>query len=46
MELTLIPLTDEWARRKLLIGVRDPATLTAAAKLLLAHVRQRQSSDA
>jgi DNA-binding transcriptional LysR family regulator len=42
MELSLITLTDEWARRKLLIGVRDPDALTAAARLLLAHVQQHK----
>lgn len=44
MALSLIPLTDEWARRKLLIGVRDPDALTAAARLLLAHVQDRPAS--
>ncbi|PLC54445.1 GntR family transcriptional regulator [Pollutimonas nitritireducens] len=39
MQLTLIPLMDPWARRKLLIGVRDSDGLTAAAKLLLAHLQ-------
>src|SRR5690606_16875367 len=43
MALSLIPLTDEWARRKLLIGVRDPDALTAAARLLLAHVQGQPS---
>ncbi|MGB6104729.1 MAG: LysR substrate-binding domain-containing protein [Pusillimonas sp.] len=46
MALTLIPLDDEWARRTLLIGVRDPEALTAAARLLLAHVRCRPAADA
>lgn len=41
MQLSLIPLTDSWARRKLLIGVRDPDTLTAAARLLFAHLQQQ-----
>ncbi|MGP1614543.1 MAG: LysR substrate-binding domain-containing protein, partial [Pollutimonas bauzanensis] len=41
MRLSLIPLSDCWARRKLLIGVRDSEALTAAARLLLAHL-QRQ----
>ncbi|MDS1141640.1 LysR substrate-binding domain-containing protein [Pusillimonas sp. SM2304] len=44
MALSLIPLTDEWARRKLLIGVRDPDALTAAARLLLAHVQDQPAS--
>ncbi|RTZ45709.1 LysR family transcriptional regulator [Candidimonas sp. SYP-B2681] len=44
MQFTLIPLTDAWARRKLLIGIRDPDALNAAARLLLGHL-QRQPSD-
>ncbi len=43
MQFTLIPLTDSWARRKLLIGIRDADSLNAAAKLLLDHL-QRQPS--
>ncbi|ALM83056.1 LysR family transcriptional regulator [Bordetella sp. N] len=39
MKLVLIPLRDAWARRALLLGVRDPATLTLAARLLLAHLQ-------
>ena len=39
MPIRLIPLTDEWARRWLLLGVRDADTLTVAARLLLAHLR-------
>jgi len=39
MPIKLIPLTDEWARRWLLLGVRDADTLTVAARLLLAHLR-------
>jgi DNA-binding transcriptional LysR family regulator len=44
MQFTLIPLTDAWARRKLLIGIRDGDSLNAAARLLLSHL-QRQPSD-
>jgi DNA-binding transcriptional LysR family regulator len=44
MQLALIPLTDDWARRNLLIGVRDVEGMTAAARLLLAHL-QRDPSD-
>jgi len=39
MSIRLIPLTDDWARRRLLLGVRDADTLTVAARLLLAHLR-------
>ncbi|MDH0739583.1 LysR substrate-binding domain-containing protein [Achromobacter spanius] len=39
MPIKLIPLTDEWARRWLLLGVRDADTLTVGARLLLAHLR-------
>ena len=40
MQLSLIPLTDDWARRDLLIGARDLESLNGAARLLLAHLRQ------
>jgi hypothetical protein len=39
MQLKLIPLEDEWARRWLLLGVRDAETLALAARLVLAHLR-------
>ena len=39
MSIRLIPLTDDWAHRWLLLGVRDTDTLTVAARLLLAHLR-------
>jgi len=39
MPIKLIPLTDEWAHRWLLLGVRDADTLTVGARLLLAHLR-------
>lgn len=39
MRLRLIPLTDEWAHRGLLLAVRDVDTLTVAARLLVMHLR-------
>ncbi|WP_028352850.1 LysR substrate-binding domain-containing protein [Bordetella petrii] len=42
MPIRLIPLADDWARRWLLLGVRDADTLTVAARLLLAHLRSAQ----
>lgn len=39
MQLKLITLTDEWAHRRLLLGVRDLDALTLPARLLLAHLR-------
>ncbi len=39
MPIRLIALSDDWARRWLMLGVRDPDTLTVAARLLLAHLR-------
>ncbi len=39
MAIRLIPLTDSWARRWLLLGVRDIDALTVAARLLLTHLR-------
>jgi DNA-binding transcriptional LysR family regulator len=39
MKLRLIPLTDDWARRELLLVVRDPEALTVAARLLVTHLR-------
>jgi len=46
MSLRLIPLTDEWAHRWLLLGVREVDTLTVAARLLLAHLRSDDESIA
>ncbi|VFR16836.1 Transcriptional regulators, LysR family [plant metagenome] len=40
MQVKLIGLSDEWARRDLLMGVRDPETLPVPARLLFAHLRQ------
>ncbi len=39
MKLRLIGLQDEWARRWLLLGVRDSRALTTPARLVLAHLR-------
>jgi DNA-binding transcriptional LysR family regulator len=39
MQLRLIPLTDDWTRRWLLLGVRDVETLTLASRMLLAQLR-------
>lgn len=39
MRLRLIPLTDEWAHRGLLLAVRDVETLTVAARSLVMHLR-------
>ncbi|MYZ42564.1 LysR family transcriptional regulator [Schauerella aestuarii] len=39
MQLKLIALTDEWAHRGLLLGVRDLESLAVPARLLLAHLR-------
>ena len=40
MPIRLIPLADDWARRRLLLGVRGAEeSLTVAARLLLAHLR-------
>jgi molybdate transport repressor ModE-like protein len=44
MRLKLITLQDEWARRLLLLGVRDLDTLTAAARLLLTHLQSAQAA--
>ncbi|CAM3402299.1 LysR substrate-binding domain-containing protein [Bordetella sputigena] len=39
MQLKLIPLTDDWTRRWLLLAVRDVETLTQAARMLLTQLR-------
>jgi DNA-binding transcriptional LysR family regulator len=36
--LALVPLEDEWAHRRLLVGVRDPDALTSSARLLMTHL--------
>lgn len=41
MGLTSIPLTDAWARRKLLLGVRSLAALPAAARALFDALLKR-----
>jgi len=38
MGLSLVGLQDAWARRSLLIGMRDPAGLTVSARLLITHL--------
>ncbi|MGL4291591.1 MAG: LysR family transcriptional regulator [Phreatobacter sp.] len=40
-----VRLVDGWARRKLLICVRDEARLTASARLMLKHLRQQANSE-
>lgn len=42
MPIRLIALSDDWARRWLLLGVRDADALPVAARLLLAHLRGAQ----
>lgn len=41
MKLRLIGLDDGWARRWLLLGVRDSDALTTPTRLLLTHLRQQ-----
>jgi hypothetical protein len=38
--LVAIPLDENWTRRPLVLGVRDPASLPPATRLLLDHLRQ------
>jgi DNA-binding transcriptional LysR family regulator len=38
MHLALVPLEDVWARRSLLIGMRDPNALAVSARLLVTHL--------
>lgn len=38
MQLKMIPLQDAWARRTLLLGVRDPQALPVPARLLVTHL--------
>jgi len=38
MGLRLVPLTDDWAKRRMLVCVRDRATLAATARQLLDHL--------
>ena len=42
MPIRLIALTDDWASRRLLLGVRDADALPVPARLLLAHLRGQQ----
>jgi hypothetical protein len=44
LNLRQIPLQDAWARRKLLIGVRDLESLPRHARLLVEHLAVRQLS--
>jgi DNA-binding transcriptional LysR family regulator len=37
-QLGVIPLIDAWAKRKLLVGVRDASALTLAARNMLANL--------
>ncbi|MDA9438866.1 LysR family transcriptional regulator [Bradyrhizobium sp. CCBAU 51745] len=39
MELSAVPLRDEWADRELVLVARDPAGLSATSHLMLAHLR-------
>ena len=41
MPIRLIALADDWASRRLLLGVRDADALPVPARLLLAHLRGR-----
>ncbi|MBT3700541.1 MAG: hypothetical protein HOE62_03720 [Alphaproteobacteria bacterium] len=36
--MSIIPLVDAWAIRKLLVGVRDAQALTLAARNMLANL--------
>jgi hypothetical protein len=44
MKLRAVALTDGWAKRRLLIGVRSQETLTPAAKLLFDHLLARTAN--
>lgn len=46
MKLKLITLKDDWARRWLLVGVRDSRSLTAPARQLLEHLIEAAGHDA
>jgi DNA-binding transcriptional LysR family regulator len=41
MKLRLVPLSDDWARRRMWICVKDHATLTASARSLAEHLAAR-----
>jgi DNA-binding transcriptional LysR family regulator len=43
-ELTVIPLTDEWAVRRFVICMRARESLTATARLLVDYLHQRASA--
>jgi hypothetical protein len=40
LNLRLIELKDPWARRQLLIGVRDPDAMPRHVRLLVEHLRR------
>jgi DNA-binding transcriptional LysR family regulator len=40
MGLRLVPLTDDWARRRMLVCVRQRSTLATTARTLLDHLRK------
>jgi len=40
--LVAITLDEPWTRRALMLGVRDPASLSPATRLLLDHLRQNE----
>ena len=42
MPIRLIALADDWASRRLLLGVRDADALPVPARLLLAHLRGQE----
>lgn len=42
LQLSLVTLTDDWAKRALLIGTREPDSLPATARLLLEHLQQSE----
>jgi hypothetical protein len=46
MGLMRIELTDAWAERELLIGMRDPQALARPARLLLDHLVRPPKSGA
>ncbi len=46
MQLKLIPLEDAWARRTLLLGVRDLNGLPVAARLLVSHLGADRPANA
>lgn len=45
-ELCVIPLEESWAQRRFAICFRDEASLSAAARLLLAHLQAQSAATA